>query len=35
MTETLLMLMLTGVMGFFMIFGLVGVQKQKKRNGTK
>lgn len=31
MNETILMLILTGIMAFFMIFGLVGVSKKKKR----
>ena len=31
MNETILMVMLEGVMLFFMIFGLVGVRKKKER----
>ena len=31
MNETILMAILTGVMTFFMVFGLVGVSKKKKR----
>lgn len=31
MNETILMLMLEGVMLFFMIFGIVGVKKKKDR----
>ena len=38
MNETILMLMLEAVMLFFMIFGLIGVNKKKHRgnkNSTK
>ncbi len=31
MNETVLMVILTGVMAFFMIFGLIGASKKKKR----
>lgn len=32
MTETLLMLMLTGVMGILMVVGLVGIRRNKKED---
>lgn len=36
MNETILMVILTGVMAFFMVFGLVGVSRKKKReSGNK
>lgn len=32
MNETILEIILTFIMGFFMIFGLIGCKKQKKDN---